>query len=458
MRREPNREVFSLGARPTLSITVSGWRVTVACCRNGFAATRRRDQNVVSGEDLRKAREAQRVSLYKMAQRINKSVGHLSRVERETDGRSPNPQIIRLYEGVLGVNVAATVASGQTVRSRSNVEDVNRRDLLKTTAAASSVTVTGSLPVVLPHGRSRKIQPEDIEQVNAAIAAFNTWDHAFGGGHALDVGRPHLDWAYGLLRDDCEKELKPRLFAAVGGLVAVAGFMAFDAFQHQQAREYFAYAQLCADEADDKNLEARVLSSMARQAVWCGKPADALTFIDKAMSKAAQHTPTELAELWTIRARALAKMGPGSAEDALSAVGMADEHFSSSNPADDPQWIKFYDHAQHHGDTAHALFDVETRGRKTDARGRFGYAVLHHGQGFTRSRTFSQLKLATLIMATGDPDEASSIGGASVVAASRIKSQRARTELLALRATATQSGCAGDLTERIDEAIADSQW
>jgi transcriptional regulator with XRE-family HTH domain len=414
---------------------------------------------MISGSDLRKARVAQSVSLYKMAAKIRKSVGHLSRIEREADGRMPSPEIIRLYEGVLGINVAATVVSGHATNLRSNVEDVNRRDMLKTAAAVSSATVAAaSLAVDVPSWRSRKVQPADIEQVNAAIAAFSTWDHAFGGGRALEVGRPHLDWAYGLLKNDCDRPLRSGLFSAVGGLVAVAGFMAFDAFQHQQAREYFNLAQSCADEADDKNLEDRVLSSMARQAVWCGKPKDALAFIDRAMSKAAQHTPTELAELWTIRARALAKMGPAVVDDARRAVAAADDHFGRSEPANDPEWIKFYDSAQHHGDTAHALFDLETRGHKTDARQRFEFAILHHAQGFTRSRTFSQLKLSALIMATGDPGEASAVGGASIVAASRIRSQRARTELLGLRDTASKAGEAGELIERIDEAIADSQW
>lgn len=199
-----------------------------------------------------------------------------------------------------------------------------------------------------------------------------------------------------------------------------------------------------------------ILSSMARQSVWCGKPRDALGLVDQALSYVERLTATEQTDLMTVRSRALAKLGPAYAEEALRAVGRADELFSHSEPALDPTWVDFYDAAQHHGDTAHSLFDVAMHRRQTDAISRFQFAVSNHKPGYTRSRTMSQIKLSTLMMAVGDPGEAASVGQGAVNAAARLKSQRARTDLIALR---SQAGYhlnvteVGELVERIDEAI-----
>src|SRR5207237_5188027 len=110
-------------------------------------------------------------------------------------------------------------------------------------------------------------------------------------------------------------------------------------------------------------------------------------------------TATERAMMHTVRARALAKSGPAYGQDAMTAVGLADEAFAHSQPAEDPPWMRFYDDAQHHGDTAHALFDVALHtGLTTEASTRFQYSVDHHQPEFARSRAISRTKLASLTM------------------------------------------------------------
>ena len=66
---------------------------------------------MVTGHDLRAAREAKRVSLGKLADRIGRDKGHLSRVERGVDDREVTPALVRDYERALGVTVAATNAT-----------------------------------------------------------------------------------------------------------------------------------------------------------------------------------------------------------------------------------------------------------------------------------------------------------------------------------------------------------
>jgi hypothetical protein len=199
----------------------------------------------------------------------------------------------------------------------------------------------------------------------------------------------------------------------------------------------FSLALSCAEEAGDWHLRAKALSSMARQAIWRGDPDMGLTLIDVAFIRADRLTATERAMLLTARARALAKLGRE--QETLRVIGQADEEFSDARPANDPVWMAYYDLAQHVGDTGHALFDLAIRNDKhaPEAARRLEGAVTGHGDTFARSRAISQTKLASLLMKTGDPSEAATVGAAALAAAGQIHSRRAADDVRELGSFAT---------------------
>jgi len=397
---------------------------------------------------LRRSREQCGKTVDSLARSVNLSRSQLSNVEggRKFIDRRRAEDLDRLL-GAEGALIEAW-----EIKAR-ELAELKRRTVMKLPLAVLPTPFSG---LHQPLRTPKRVTPDDLAEIGVVSRALVAWDNAFGGGQALDQGRSHLEWAQNLLRVDCPSELRPGLFGAVGNLAQQAAFMAFDAFAHSAARELFRFSLDCSEVACDVHLRTAILSSMARQEVWCGKPREALTYLDEAVSYADRLTATEHTEITTVRARAYAKLGPEFAERALSTVGQADELFADSDPSIDPTWVDFYDSAQHHGDTAHALFDVAMQGRRTDAAERFRFAVSNHRLGYTRSRTISQIKLATLIMASGDPQEAASIGQEAVDPAARLKSHRTRTDLVALRTQAAVRGNiaeAGELVERIDEAI-----
>ena len=199
---------------------------------------------------------------------------------------------------------------------------------------------------------------------------------------------------------------------------------------------------------------ASVLTGLARQAVWLNEPDDGLTFVELALVRPDRLTATERAMLHTVRARALAKIRR--VQECLAAVGAADDAFAHSKPTEDPPWMTFYDSAQHHGDTAHALFDLGIHSRKTQAAPRLAYSVAHHSPTFARSRAISRTKLASLVMATGDPRRAASIGLAALDSVGSLRSRRAMDDLWELHRFSgkhPQIGEARDLRDRISEAF-----
>jgi hypothetical protein len=77
------------------------------------------------------------------------------------------------------------------------------------------------------------------------------------------------------------------------------------------------------------------------------------------------------------------------------------------------------------------LFDlVMQRGQDPgQAQQRFETAVAGHGEAFKRSRAISRTKLASLIMAKGDPVQAISIGHEALDDVGRLTSRRAADDL-----------------------------
>ncbi|WP_280438427.1 aminoglycoside phosphotransferase family protein [Nocardia carnea] len=276
---------------------------------------------------------------------------------------------------------------------------MSRNEFLRASAA---VTATAA---VSPHGLLQllndtgstaiptRVGAAEIEQLRAASDLFASWDALYGGGLVREVVAAQLRVAVGYLHAGCAPGQRSDLYAAVGYLSHTAGFMAFDACVHKDAADMFGLALKCAEEADAWQLRAKILSSMARHAIWTGKPKDGLRLATRAFLHSDRLTATERAMLFTTQARAYGKLGDVDA--VTTAVGRADEQFSHAKPAEGPSWMSYYDAAQHAGDTGHALFryrdqrQISQRGPHTTGNRRYrpyrqGGAVPHDLDDQTR--------------------------------------------------------------------------
>jgi hypothetical protein len=83
----------------------------------------------------------------------------------------------------------------------------------------------------------------------------------------------------------------------------------------------------------------------------------------------------------------------------------------------------------------------------SEATERLAQAVAGHTDAYARSRAISGIKLASLTMAAGDPDEAGAIGQRALTSAGKIRSRRAADDLRQLRYLAAPH-------DRIDEVAA----
>lgn len=319
-------------------------------------------------------------------------------------------------------------------------EPVDRRAFLQ----IGSLAAVAPIDLVQAFAPSRLMLPDSIglghiDQVQEIATAISGWDNRFGGGGMVgDVAESAMQWAAGLLQAECSQAHRADLFAAVSRLGVVVGASAFDSYAHDYATRSFRFAAECAEEAGDWHLRAKSYSFLARQAVWIEQPDDGLTYAEKGLVRSDRVTATERAMLHTARARAFGKMGR--IRECMAAVGQADEAFEQSQPDEDPPWMAYYDKAQHSGDTAHALFDLVIRSDQDPGRAsqRFGAAVRGHTDAYKRSRAISRTKLASLVMAKGDPRQAAVIGHDALDEVGRLTSRRAADDLRQLGAFTSQ--------------------
>jgi DNA-binding XRE family transcriptional regulator len=378
--------------------------------------------------------------------------GHDNKTAPDDNSSAPRPVSVRIPSpGGRMLAADASLTHGGT-------EPVDRRSFLAVPGLAA-LAVPGSarlLQPTHPTALPTTIRPHDIRELTEAAAFISRLDNQYGGdGLVKQTATTAMLWAEDLLHVQCPTELRPGLFAAVARLGNVVAASHFDAYAHADARQTFRFAAGCAEEANEWHLRATSYSLLARQAVWIGEPDQGLTYAELGLARSDRLTATERAMLHTARARAFAKMGQ--VQQTLIAVGAADDAFAQARPAEDPAWMAYYDEAQHHGDTGHALYDLALLGRDPHhATCRLTTAVKGHTDLYARSRAISRTKLASLTMATGDPDQAAAIGHRALSEVGTLHSRRAADdvhELGRLAAKHPKNSNATTLRERITATV-----
>ncbi|MGH4024032.1 MAG: XRE family transcriptional regulator, partial [Pseudonocardiaceae bacterium] len=321
-------------------------------------------------------------------------------------------------------------------------------------AIAGSVAFLDLLPRPSTHVPS-VVGMTEVGEVRAAAAAFKGWDTRYGGGLMREAAVAQLRYCASLLNARCPESVHGELLTAVGSFAETAGFMAYDDYAHDDAQRMYRFALACADEAGDWHLRAQVLSSMAEQASWLGDEDTALAFIESALVRANRLTATERALLHNSRARDLAKLGE--TQDALRAIGTADDEFSRACPDEDPPWMASYTESRHLGFSGNNLWELGMQGQYVDqTRDRLATSIATRVDGH-RARTRNLIQLARLVMVNGDPLEAAAFGTQALEFAGPLRSRRAVDDLRDLRRLAephTHLPEIVDLRHRIRTAVA----
>ncbi|MGW3373786.1 Tat pathway signal protein [Streptomyces hydrogenans] len=197
-----------------------------------------------------------------------------------------------------------------------------------------------------------------------------------------DVAR----YVAGLFRNE---RTRRSLYSAASEAVYVAGWMSFDASQHELARRYFSLSLKLAAEADDTALTGHILRAMAHQAIDLGHSKAGLELATSSVERAryTQATPRERALIGIVRARALAVNGQR--RQAVAAITQAEVDLDRATPGDEePQRVWFFQEASLAHETARTLWALG------DLDGALRH--FHDSVRFRRADAFSRTHAVTL--------------------------------------------------------------
>jgi hypothetical protein len=195
--------------------------------------------------------------------------------------------------------------------------------------------------------------------------------------------------------------------------------MAYDLEQHGLAQRYLIQALRLAREADDHALGGEILAGMSHQAVYIGRPDDALDLARAAYQSAAKTgLPALASECLIMQAHALAAIKESSA--CAKALDEAERAFGRGSTADVPQWLRYFDEAYMAAKFGHCFRELG-QGDKAE---HFARRSLNMVDGYVRGRTFNVVLLANAHLQQQNLDEACAVGNQAVDLSSGLQSAR----------------------------------
>ncbi|WP_316527550.1 helix-turn-helix domain-containing protein [Kitasatospora brasiliensis] len=292
---------------------------------------------------------------------------------------------------------------------------------------SSAPDVAPTIPITPEPGTT--VRSGDVAHVRSAAAVLRSWDNLHGGGGLVrETAVAQLRWAEALTSAPCSSALRPELLTAASRLASAAGAVLLDAGEFAEAGRRLRWATDLAEEAGDWSARAVSYNLRSRLATWCEHYDDGVTLAELGLVRSDRLSPAERAMLHNAAARGHARLGNRQA--ALTAIGRSDEAYAQLQTGEESRWMTYYDEAQHHGDTGHAVYDLALAGHAVDdALGRLRTAVDGHAQPFARSRTFSRTKLAGLLLIMGNPDSALPEAERAVAEIAQLRSHRAVRDL-----------------------------
>ncbi|WP_225802861.1 Tat pathway signal protein [Streptomyces sp. NK15101] len=285
-------------------------------------------------------------------------------------------------------------------------------------------------------GPNRRVGKTEVRAVREMTDFFARRDQRHGG---VD-GRTAL---YQYIVDDVARYVsgvfgseasRRSLYSAAAEAVYVAGWMSFDASQHEPARRYFTLALKLAAEADDSPLAGHILRAMAHQAMDLGHTRAALDLATASIErKRYDHaTPRERALIGVVRARVLAV--DGQRRNAIAAIRRAETDLDQAAAGDDePQRVWFFQEASLAHETARTLWALGDLG---GALSHFRTSVrLRRADSFSRTHAVTLGYMGTVQAGQGNIEAACQTWSRALDAMDGVQSGRTREAVVTMRTT-----------------------
>jgi transcriptional regulator with XRE-family HTH domain len=388
------------------------------------------------GGRLRSARERARLTQEELGTLIGYSRTAISRLESNPDPRLSPRLLCRLSE-VL--DASTTSLLGQVTQKDDQEDPVKRRQLFQ---AAGTATVAAVAPPPLP-GR---VGATEIAGIEHGIADLRALDQRVGADRLGTFAARLVGDVERLLAGSYRPDASTRLHALLGQACVLAGWIAQDTDNSDQAARYYHDAMAAAALAEDPLLTAHACNNLSFLTARTGQPARAVDY-----ARAGQRAAQQGGGGPRLRALLLAREASGhallaDAGNAGRALGQALTAYGSGH-GHDPAWTAFVTDEALAGwiGVAHSRLGQHGPGlRQLTAAARM--------QGWPRNAVGWQVRLAEGHAAAGDPAHAAVLAARTLPAVTDLSSTRIRSRVRTLSATLAEHAQVPEVREFHDQA------
>ncbi|WP_406730025.1 Tat pathway signal protein [Streptomyces sp. NBC_01794] len=309
---------------------------------------------------------------------------------------------------------------------------MNRRDTLKLAVGAPLVLAAermlGGTARALNNGR-KGFDADTVTALEEVTAFFTTADASKGGGLYRSAIVAQLAEVARRIQDGVPKSLRIRVFTAAADLAALAGWVSHDCGRYPTAQRYWSYGVYAAGEAGAPDRGVEIVTRMSHQMIYLGRPQDALGLLGVAAAKAEMPATRALVASQTGRVHAAL----GDERQAEQHLGDADELLADGLGDDVPEWVAYFDGAEHAGARAVSARDLTGLGRgRRPASALFEDALRLRKPGFDRVRVMDRVGLAAALFDEGEVERGAAAAQEALNDAARVDSTLVASRLNAL--------------------------
>ncbi|GGU54949.1 hypothetical protein [Lentzea flava] len=267
-------------------------------------------------------------------------------------------------------------------------------------------------PAYFPPPHSARIGMSDVEQLESQTHSLRSVDYQYGGGACRDAVVVRIYWAQQLLAASASEVVRSRLLSAVADLHNLAGWTSFDSGQVGAAYHHFDRALEFA--RHDEELTTNIVYRRGRVHLHHGAPGDALAYFQRGAFSPLASSIMHSNEAWAYARQARS-------EEALRALGKAQDAFARADLSHVPDWARFHDETDltamigtvyaELGDTRHAIPALTS-------------AIEGFGPAMARSWTFCLIALASCHFLDGDDDQGQAVAMQAISSAEGLRSER----------------------------------
>ncbi|GAA2138342.1 hypothetical protein GCM10009802_47750 [Streptomyces synnematoformans] len=275
---------------------------------------------------------------------------------------------------------------------------------------------------------SYRVGQRDIARIHALTEHLAMLDNRYGGGAARSIAMTHLRTdVLPMLEGTYTGAVGRNLFRAAALVTHHTAHLLYDTGRHGAARRYLRLALDMAYHGHDRPFAAKILGTLAHQAVHLGDHREAVELAEAGLAEPGL-TPAGQASLHAMAARAHARLrDPRATAIALS---HAERLLSAGSPAQEPLWLRYFTAAELHDEIAHCLVDLR---QARAARPHAEHGIAARTDRYARSIVFTRVVLATAWLQQREVEHACQVATGALRATEDIQSERVRGYLAGFR-------------------------